>query len=390
MRVLPFIFTLLKFCGVWQPKGWSSGWKKNVYWMYTWLVIVAVYTFCVSETVHAFQCVNLEDMANSLFMPLTMACAVCKAGNIIKGRQDIIRFINILKNDNCRPSGLDEAKMLEKFDESIKQTILWYLAMVGTSVGTLSTSSFFIDVPRRTLPFDAWIPFNYTTPLCFWSAYLHQIFAHGFGAAIGTTYDILLCGLISQACGQLRILKFRFEFMTHAIVDQINNGKELNHEENVQDVENKILAKRIDQHRDIFTFATSVNEAFSIVIFMQCAVSTFVLCISIYTLSRMKEFTTKFIFVVVYTSCMLIQIFIYCWFGNEIILESKDVGNAAYAMDWTQLSIRSQKKLIVIMVRSLEPMRFTSGNIILSLDTFISLLKLSYSAFHLLQQTSEE
>nr|UEN71232.1 olfactory receptor 49 [Gregopimpla kuwanae] len=325
MRTLPFIFTLLKFCGIWHPSGWSSGWRKNVYWLYTAFVIGTMYVFCISETVHAFQCEDLEEMANCLFMPLSTACSVCKAGNIINRRRDIIKYINILKNDNCRPIGVEEDLILEKYDKQIKQTILWYLAMVGTSVGTLTAGSFFIDVPRKTLPFNAWIPFNYTTPLCFWSAYLHQIFAHGYGAAVGTVYDILLCALISQACGQLKILQFRFQFMTRTIADQIiADENKFNHEDDKQKVESKILAKHINQHLDIYQFASSVNDAFSIVIFMQCAVSTFVLCISIYTLSRLDEISTKFIFIVVYTTCMLIQIFVYCWFGNEIMLEVRD------------------------------------------------------------------
>ncbi|KYN50614.1 hypothetical protein ALC57_12171, partial [Trachymyrmex cornetzi] len=53
---------------------------------------------------------------------------------------------------------------------------------------------------------------------------------------------------------------------------------------------------------------------------VQFAVTVMVVCSNLYRMAMATEHM-KFVPLIVYTGCMLTQIFIYCWFGNEVKLK---------------------------------------------------------------------
>jgi len=59
---------------------------------------------------------------------------------------------------------------------------------------------------------------------------------------------------------------------------------------------------------------------FAKVIAVQFAVSMLVVCSNLYRLAMTADYL-KFVPLTMYTGCMLAQIFIYCWFGNEVKLK---------------------------------------------------------------------
>lgn len=61
-----------------------------------------------------------------------------------------------------------------------------------------------------------------------------------------------------------------------------------------------------------------VNKKFRFTISFQFLVSTLVVCFTLYQLTRTSG---KFIEIGLYMSCMLTQIFLYCWYGNEVKLK---------------------------------------------------------------------
>nr|AXM05270.1 odorant receptor [Campoletis chlorideae] len=139
-----------------------------------------------------------------------------------------------------------------------------------------------------------------------------------------------------------------------------------------------------------FRFADSLNDIFSNVVFLQFALSSLILCVSAYETSAMKLFSPEFAALMLYLCCMLVQIFIYCFYGGELTLQSVDICDAVYRMDQSSLSIKTKKSLVMIMMRALRPITFSCGNVItVSLDSFNRLIKLSYSVYNVLQQRSE-
>ncbi|KAM0734596.1 Odorant receptor Or2 [Formica fusca] len=88
---------------------------------------------------------------------------------------------------------------------------------------------------------------------------------------------------------------------------------------------------------------------------------------------------------------MLTQIFIYCWFGNKVKSKSIQLADSVFQVEWPMLSNSLKKDLLIIMQRAIIPIEFTTAHIIsLNLDSFVALLKTSYSAYNLLVRVQEE
>lgn len=123
-------------------------------------------------------------------------------------------------------------------------------------------------------------------------------------------------------------------------------------------------------------------------IFVQFTISSTVLCLSIYKMSMKSLLSLEFAWSLSYLGCMLMQIYLYCWFGNEVTLKSVEVASAVYEMDWTMLPVESMKTLLLIAVRSKRSIRITSGYIIvLSNDSFMKIIKISYTAYNVLKDS---
>ena len=63
-----------------------------------------------------------------------------------------------------------------------------------------------------------------------------------------------------------------------------------------------------------------VNDNFKTITSMQFLITTGVMCFNLYRLSLMK-INLKFLVTVSYTLCLGMQIFYYCWYGNEVKLK---------------------------------------------------------------------
>lgn len=73
-----------------------------------------------------------------------------------------------------------------------------------------------------------------------------------------------------------------------------------------------------------YRYAKRVNSVFNEILFVQFFGSILVLCTSVYYISmHIRE--SEIMGILVYTSCMFVQIFIYCWSGNEVMLKVRRV-----------------------------------------------------------------
>lgn len=73
-----------------------------------------------------------------------------------------------------------------------------------------------------------------------------------------------------------------------------------------------------------YRFANMINNEFKMVIFVQFMASTLVVCFNLYMLTQTKD--SRIFAIVLYTGCMLSQIFFYCWYGNEVKLKVRCFG----------------------------------------------------------------
>ncbi|BFF98409.1 odorant receptor 2a-like [Drosophila madeirensis] len=81
------------------------------------------------------------------------------------------------------------------------------------------------------------------------------------------------------------------------------------------------------------------------------------------------------------------QIFLYCWFGNEVFEQSKTLTTTAFGCNWHELDAEFKRTLLIFMINADRPLLFTAGGFMgLTLTSFANILSKSYSIVAVLRQ----
>ncbi|XP_077282444.1 odorant receptor 46a-like isoform X2 [Temnothorax americanus] len=296
-------------------------------------------------------------------------------------RNAIINLMRLLMKAPCKPCDEDESAIQTKFDRfirsySIKYALLATSAVIGTTIGSV------LNVMQGHIPYRIWLPWDYNIPLVFWIISIHQIVSLLFATMISIGTDTLIFGLFLQTCAQLEIFEYRLhKLIINKTVRYLKHGLSSSNKNKMK------ISECIHHHLSIYEYAKAVNAIFNQVFFVQFSGSILVLCTSVYYLSTHIAELSGLVTLLFYTIGMFVQIYILCWSGNEVMLKSTSVGNAIYCMDWPILSIDEQRDLLLIMMRSTIAIKFTSSFLItLSLQSYSNILKMSYTAFNVLQK----
>ncbi|XP_019698822.2 odorant receptor 46a isoform X3 [Harpegnathos saltator] len=358
MELLSLNFFIYTMGGIWRPVEWTSGYAKVLYSVFSFCTIVPIYFLMLTQFMDLVLVVdNVDDFITNSLMFMTIVAVCCKATTALLRRDVIIDLMQTLSREPCKPQDADEAAIQMKFDEFIR----------------------------------AWLPYDSTLSLAFWITSIQQMTSLIFATIINVGTETLVFGLFLQTCAQLEILERRL----HKLVIDRTAGKAAGGQRKWSSVapplrEKGMISGYIHHHLRIYElvmYARTVNGVFNQILFVQFFGSILTLCTSVYYLSsHIMEITAATM--VIYTAGMFVQIYVYCWSGNEVILKSTNVGDAIYHTDWPLLTISEKKDLLMIMRRSAIPIKFTSSFLItLSLQSYSNILKTSYSAFNVLQQS---
>nr|ATI09812.1 odorant receptor 1 [Lysiphlebia japonica] len=196
--------------------------------------------------------------------------------------------------------------------------------------------------------------------------------------------------MMIQTCAQFELLNSRFEKLPRTIKTSKNKSNlNDNLERQVKQNETEKIGNCVEHHIQIIEFSKKNNKIFGTSIFLQYSVSSLVLCMSVLRLSQLRSLSPDLASVFLYLISMISQVFIPCFAGHQLTVESCQVSDAIYSMDWTTLTTSTQKSLVLIMNRSQKPVRFISGYVIpLSMTSFNNVIRISYSIFNVLHSSS--
>ncbi|XP_025266805.1 odorant receptor 13a-like [Camponotus floridanus] len=381
MQILSLNFLIYTVVGIWRPIDWSSNVAKLLYNAFTFIVLVLEYFLMLTQFMDiVFVVDNIDDFITNTVMFLSIVGVCCKATIVIIRRNSIISLVHILLKAPYKPRDEDEMTIQMKYDKFIKSCSIMYLLLVIIGVTGVTTGSV-LNIMQGHLPYRIWVPYDTNTSSIFWIMSIQQILSVILSAIITAGTETLIFGLFLQTCAQFEIFESRLhKFMINKMANY------LNHLPSSQNVGKLTISRYIHHHLCIYKFAKTINIIFNQVFFIQYFGSIFLICTSIYYVSThiMDSGSATMIF---YTFGMFVQIYFLCWSGNEVILKSMSVGDAIYHMEWILLPISEKKELLMIMKRSTITVKFTSSFLItLSLQSFSSILKTSYSAFSVLQK----
>nr|AQN78443.1 olfactory receptor 41 [Meteorus pulchricornis] len=339
-----------------------------------------MYSFTLSQFAMLYEAANdLNDLADAVFMLVMLSVISSKMVNLIVKRKVIAGMMKSLQHDPFYPQDAEEFRIDSKAADNINFFTLWYGIMTESTCTMLTLASFKRDIPRMELPYKAWMPFSITSPMTFWIAYLHQTLGLYIAANVDIGFDSFVINMMMMTCVQLKILKHRIGKINHTMNSAQSSYKNLFSIVHQMHLETKLIANCTKHHIAISEFADLQNDTFGVSVFLQYCAGSLILCASTFSVSQLEPFSADFMSLVIYVMCILIQIFIYCQYANEMTVASESIRDAIYAMDWTSLTVNAQKSLIIIMARTLQPIQFTIGHISLCLDSFSSVRTIIFS-----------
>ncbi|CAH0691652.1 unnamed protein product [Spodoptera exigua] len=160
--------------------------------------------------------------------------------------------------------------------------------------------------------------------------------------------------------------------------------------------EEKIVQSRLRQcvikHEAALKSTRLIQKCFSYPILAQFTVSAVIICVTAYQLAMELDNGNRVrsIPMATYLLCMMLQVYIYCYQGNQLTEESYEIAGAAYECPWYKCSLRLRRSLLIVMLRTRCAVQLTAGGFMtLSLSCFTSIIKASYTFFTVLKQVED-
>ncbi|XP_011148011.3 odorant receptor 13a-like [Harpegnathos saltator] len=144
----------------------------------------------------------------------------------------------------------------------------------------------------------------------------------------------------------------------------------------------------VERHLKILSFITRMENIFHDASLVEVTGSTITMCLlGYYSIMNWANFDGAKIaaYVIVYVS-QGFNLFIFCYIGEILTEQCKNVGQAAYMTNWYNLNKTTARGLVLIILRSSKLIRITAGKLFqLSIATFGDVLRTSIAYLNILR-----
>nr|WGO81794.1 olfactory receptor 120 [Microplitis mediator] len=380
MEQLASNFLLLSIAGIWKPRGWH-GVKAFLYNTYKFSIVIAIHLFIISGILDLeFRNVELNTLIDNVSLLLAMVVVRQKIGCFILNRSAIKVIVDTFDKVPFKPRDDKEEVISMRFNRLARNILVFQPMIFSSALLFYSCSRKNIIDPPYILPYRGWIPYSYTSPVVYWGTTIFQFYAIYTATAINIAVDPLLSAIICQMCAQIHILRHRFGEMVNRlkVID--------NYEPDTVFAERKLIAQWVEYHIHVLSSVKYMNKIFSSVIFVQYTVSSLVLCTLSFLLSHTETMTTNFVGYLGFLTAMYVQIFLPCYCTHMLTIECLNLSSGIFETDWFKLSTNIRKSIIIIVSKCYKPVLITSSFfIVLSLESFTKIIKLSYTIYNVLE-----
>ncbi|XP_051174497.1 odorant receptor Or1-like [Leptopilina boulardi] len=370
-----FSIKLLTIVGVHRPINFSSFNKKILYSILTLFMFILIFSYYISLgaylILHSLN--DIDDFAETLCYTLAVFIACIKMINFLLKREDIIKLITIL-NEDCLKFRDNKEKIIQDIcDYTARRNTKYFFIIILITVLTMTIGGLMNGKNNYNLPTKGSFPYNYyNQKIIFYLTYIVQSLSIYLCGTISVASETFVMTMLIQICSQLDIIYYRLQNLPHLYS---NNIRSIIFNETEEE---KIFKNCIVHHNCVNTFSRKLNNIFSIVFGIQFFASIVNICTFVFNLSNKNEINNRVLVQSMTLISFLFQIFLYCHFGNEVMLKSLKLANVINMMDWTVLTKNTKQGILLICLRANHPITITSGSVIpMTYDTFVKNDKLT-------------
>ncbi|CAK1590582.1 unnamed protein product [Parnassius mnemosyne] len=428
-----FLELPLKFVGCWdwfrKPKREYEIIANHVYLS---LVLFVLANLPISLIVHLqTEWVDIMHSLNEIADGLPSVASVAIVAYFALYKKELYELINYTNgNFKCHSArGLTNMTMLKSY-RAARNFAFFYTACTLFSVTMYVILPVIVHLWTKQ-PLQPWVYTDVTRTTFIVFVFLRQCLAQAFvGLAMGqlgiffASNAILLCGQLDLLCCSLR--NARYTALLHNGVQHsalLAAHKDLLEDERHNYMYNTSEMRDSNYHYDdklrhFIGHKTSYNiynpaydadtsaalhecarmcqvineykmkfEAFvSPLLVLRVVQVTLYLCMLLYAATEKFDMVT-----VEYLAAVALDIFVYCYYGSQIILQADRVSTAAYQSSWHTMGPRPRRLLLNILLSNRRPVVVRAGKFLpMDLHTFVVIIKTSFSYYTLLVNVNEK
>ncbi|CRL02770.1 CLUMA_CG016003, isoform A [Clunio marinus] len=347
---------------------WQDGEQTWTYFVCGYLFhFVFVYLYIFGQVIYLINSADLLDFAEAFVLTTTFVAQAFKSYNFFMKLKRIKRSMENINN------------LLEKTDHEtnfgrklIRQEVSLcykvYLIFWSSAIVTVISGAF-APVLSSKSPYKVWFPFDTnkeTNEVGFWISSYYLVFNSIPISTLDITLDTFPVIFMAFAIGFLRELSERLK--------KIRN----NHE----------LVQCVVIHKEVKLFIKDIHDNFAEAIFFQGIMSSLTLCTGVFTMS-VTENLTQLIRIITFLIPMLLEIFLPCYFGNELSIASSTLTTSIFQSNWIDGDMTFKRALMIFTECNRKELKITSlGLFDVNIATFSSIGRSAYSVFNVLKQST--
>ncbi|KAI8435245.1 hypothetical protein MSG28_003592 [Choristoneura fumiferana] len=262
----------------------------------------------------------------------------------------------------------------DQVSEERKKVMLIHVVFVTGFIISLAGAFSLLAFYNNEMTIEAWMPFDPMTNRMnlLLSMQILMITFTVPCVSRGIAMQGIVCGLVMYVCDQLVDVQERIRALVYT------PESERVMREKFKDI--------IKKHIRLIKYSQTMSEIFKEYFLIQNLAVTVELCLSAFmaTITGLEQQSLLASFVA-FLCVALLNAFIYCYLGDELIVQSQSIALAAYESTWTSWPPDLQKDLQILIRAAQKPLKLSAGGVAdMSMQTYSQTLYNGYSIFAVL------
>ncbi|KAJ0177826.1 hypothetical protein K1T71_006699 [Dendrolimus kikuchii] len=364
----------------------SSKVRKMLHNIYMKLVLTFILLYTVQQVIKVYHVKHDPNkVMDTMYLLLTNSDTIFKQILLWINVDEIEELLNTMKGPVFNQKQTGHHEFLSRVAQQARVSLRVY------NIVALSTCLLWVLYPimlysqGKPVEFAIWLPFDENSSPQFYFTVIYVWIQTSWVAYGNSSMDVFISFFFAQCKTQLSILRFDLEAIINRTKEEMKQSSL-----SFEDIFARRFRKIMLHYNEIVRFSTNIQNIFGRVIFYQFLITGWILCTAAYKTVNMNPCSVDFVSMILYICCILTEVFLFCYIGNEITHESVILVESAYMMDWLEVPVTHRKNLIVFMERIKKPITLIAGLLIpLSNGTFISIVRSSYTFYAFLKNTEE-
>ncbi|XP_028034752.1 odorant receptor Or1-like [Bombyx mandarina] len=373
---------VMKYLGVWVPPENENFARK----FYKVFMMSLQHLFLFFQTIYIVEVWgDLEAVSQASYLLFTQACLCFKITVFQLNMNKLKELLKLMNGYVFQPKNIIQQNIIKVQAIRIKRLLFAFMISSQLTCGMWALKPLFDDVGSRKFPFDMWMPVSPERSPHYHLGYSFQLVTICMSAYMYFGVDSVAFSSVIFGCAQIGVIKDKIMsikplgiYKSHKTYTKISRYNR------------KTLIECVKHHQAVISFTELVEDTYNSYLLFQLVGSVGIICMSALRILVVDWRSVQFFSILCYLSVMISQLFVCCWCGHELSATSEDLHTILYNCAWYDQDVKFKRDLNFMMARARRPILLRAGYYIsLSRQSFVSILRMSYSYFAVLNQTNK-